>query len=181
MTDLHGWIRQKIDEREALARQAAANGADWTVDLPMRAIRTAGDFAVATTSGTWAWHIAANDPAVVLRRCAADRKILEIHRYKGGSWEPYACDGCGADDVGALVDHANDCPTLVALAEGYGITADELAQLDRPQPDRPVNLYKSYADQVDAYCRRLDDLLRPTNPTSAVPAALRGPNWKGRP
>lgn len=125
----------------------------------------------------------APDPwaATALRRCAADRKILEIHSYRGGVCEPYACDGCGSDDMGALVDHANDCQTLLALAEGYGITNEELAQLDRPERERPVNLYKSYADQMDAYCRHLDHLLRPTNPTSAVPAALRGPNWKPRP
>lgn len=176
MPDLHGWITQQIDEREALARQASRNGADWTVDLPIAAIRATDDFAVAETSGTWAWHIAANDPAAVLRRCAADRKILGIHAYKRGSYEPYACNGCGSDDMGALVDHANDCETLLALAEGYGITDEELAQLDRPQ--QPRRQEASARPQWDSW--PMGTLHRPTTPTSDVPPTLRGPDWKPR-
>lgn len=176
MPDLHDWISQQIDEREALARRASRNGAAWTVDLPMRTIRADDDFAVAETSGPWAWHIAANDPAAVLRRCAADRKILEIHAYSGGVYEPYACTGCGHDDMGAWVEHANDCETLQALAEGYGLTDDERAQLDRPQPQS-----RQEASVRPAWDAWPMGVLQRTTPTSAVPAALRGPNWKARP
>ncbi|WP_405941590.1 DUF6221 family protein [Streptomyces sp. NBC_00207] len=176
MPDLHGWISQQIDEAEQAARTCPPS--------PMPVETGASDY-VATEVRDATGQVRATGlfvtPAAALRRCAADRKILAIHCYAGGNhWDQYACRGCGSDDTGYLVDHTNDCETLIALAEGYGITDEELAQLDRPEWERPVNLYKSYADQMDAYCRRLDDLLRPTNPTSAVPASLRGPNWKPR-
>jgi hypothetical protein len=118
-----------------------------------------------------------------LRRCAADRKILAIHAYSGGSYEPYACDGCGSDDIGALVDHANDCATLQALAEGYGITDDELARLDRPEEPRrdAAPTGKSALQVIDEFLWAAAATRRSTTPTSAVPAALRGPNWKATP
>lgn len=176
MPDLHSWITQKIDATEHAARTCPPS--------PLPVETGASDYA-ATEIRDGAGQVRATGLFVtsdtVLRRCAADRKLLEIHGYHGGTYDVLACTGCGSDDMGYLVDHVNDCETLLALAEGYGITADELAQLDRPEMQRPVNLYKSYADQMDAYCRRLDHLLRPTNPAAAVPAALRGPNWKARP
>ncbi|MGW4505731.1 DUF6221 family protein [Streptomyces sp. NPDC004436] len=185
MPDLRDWITQQIDKREAIARRASKMTGQWVYALELQRVLD-GDYVVAntvaTTGSAYGHHIEANDPEAVLRRCAADRKILELHCYAGGSsWDQYACRGCGYDDTGWLVDHTNDCDTLLALAEGYGLTAEQQARLDRPEQERPVNLYKSYADQLDAYGRRLDDLLRPATPTSDVPAALRGPNWKGQP
>ncbi|MER7507040.1 hypothetical protein ABTX82_01625 [Streptomyces lavendulae] len=177
MPDLHGWISQQIDAIEGRAQACPPS--------PLLVETGTSDYApveVRTTAGESHAAGLLVTAATILRRCAADRKMLKIHRYAGGdSWDQYACYGCGYDDTGYIVDHTNDCETLQALAEGYGITPEELAQLDRPEWERPVTLYKSYADQMDAYCRRLDDLLRPTNPTSAVPATLRGPNWKGQP
>lgn len=58
---------------------------------------------------------------------------------------------------------------------------DEIATLGEDEEELPINLYKTYADQVAAYCRRFGHVRQPSNPTSAVPAALRGPNWKPRP
>lgn len=70
-----------------------------------------------------------------LRRCAVDRKILQIHRYADYRYATHGCLGCGIDtDYGPIVDSTNDCETLLALAEGYGLTDDELAQLDRLDP-----------------------------------------------
>ncbi|MET9467416.1 DUF6221 family protein [Streptomyces sp. NPDC006544] len=204
MPDLHDWISQQIDAVEGRAQRAeAADPSPWRAEHDEAACTDGRGHAhgagmVFASDGIPLWdcegadmlcmtaptgiHVAANDPAAVLRRCAADRRILEIHSYAGGdSWDQYACRGCGSDDTGYLIDHTDDCETLLALAEGYGLTDGERAALDRPEPERPVNLYKSWADQMDAYFRRLDDLIRPTNPTSAVPAALRGPNWKARP
>jgi hypothetical protein len=172
MPDLHGWLSQKVTAVEERARRASAWGVDWYHDDCVNEIRDYGNgntIAIVYLA-QYADQIISQDPAATLRRCAADRKILEIHRYKGGSWEPYACDGCGADDVGALVDHANDCETLLALAEGYGLTDDERAALDRPERER----------REEPYRLTLDDI-RPTVPTSAVPTALRGPNWKAKP
>jgi hypothetical protein len=154
--DLHGWITQQIDAAEQRARACTAT--DWRhvfdgviVDRDTDGWQSAPDNAriasVAYERIYWstnpahspdADHIIHNDPEAVLRRCAADRKILEHHAPAGGSWDPYACEGCGSDsEYGALVDHTNDCPTLQALAEGYGLTEEQRAELDRPEPERP--------------------------------------------
>lgn len=47
---------------------------------------------------------------------------------------------------------------------------EQIATLDRPEKEH----------RSEPYRLTLDDI-RPTTPTSAVPAALRGPNWKARP
>lgn len=138
MPDLHGWITQQIDRRANLAERAAHYGRpDWP--QPATAVVDTGeDWPITTEAGPIAEHISDNDPAAVLRRCAADRKILEHHAPAGGNWEPYSCLGCGDDrEYGAFVDHTNDCPTLQALAEGYGLTEEQRAALDRPEPERP--------------------------------------------
>ncbi|MFD8949429.1 DUF6221 family protein [Streptomyces xanthophaeus] len=139
MPDLHGWISQQITEREAVAQ--ACPPWPWTFDADADAVLAADGIQVADVFALSSQqlratgiHIIANDPEAVLRRCAADRKILEIHSYGGGSFEPYSCNGCGSDsEWGPIVEHTNDCETLQALAEAYGITADELAHLDRPE------------------------------------------------
>jgi hypothetical protein len=90
----------------------------------------------AAEQGTWEpW---------VLRRCTADRKLLEVHKPRGTDWDPYACEGCGYDGSwGAelITKHANDCPVLLAVAEGYGLTKEILAGLDRLQkePRKPAD------------------------------------------
>jgi hypothetical protein len=106
MPDLHGWITQQIDDVEHAAE----------ADCP----------------DAWA--------ATALRRCAADRKILARHnidpeRAKWARSEAVACRGCGTygDCDWPVTDNLNDCPELLNLAEGYGLTEDQLAQLDRPE------------------------------------------------
>jgi hypothetical protein len=96
-------------------------------------------------------HIALNGPDVVLRRCAADRKLLKVHKPRGVDWstedrtwgdDPNVCEGCGqAGNICQdwVTEHANDCPVLLAIAEGYGLTETELAFLDRPQARRPAS------------------------------------------
>jgi hypothetical protein len=145
MPDLHGWLSQQIDAVEAVARAAASDGTpDWYTKNHFAVADGDGD-AVAYNEGNptpdQARHIALHDPAGVLRRCAADRKILAEHRPHGGKWEPYACEGCGMDGGDCadwMVEHVNDCPTLLALAEGYGLTGEQRAVLDRPEPERPA-------------------------------------------
>lgn len=140
MPDLHGWISQQIAEREAAAQ--ACPPWPWSFDadedavLAADGIQVADVFALSSRQLRAAGiHIIVNDPETALRRCAADRKILELHCYGGGSFEPYSCNGCGSDsEWGPIVEHTNDCETLQALAEGYGLTDEERAQLDRPEP-----------------------------------------------
>lgn len=144
MPDLHGWITQQIDTMETVA--SAATPGPWITpdhddQVGMLEVRTAHEADimigyVADVATADAHHIALHDPTTVLRRCAADRKILEVHAPQGGDWEPHACLGCGTDsEFGVLVDHTNDCETLHALAEGYGLTEEQRAQLDRPEPE----------------------------------------------
>lgn len=69
-------------------------------------------------------HIALNAPASVLRRCAADRKLIAEHGPVG-HWD-LGCKGCGFNNQEeSMVDHYQDCPVLRALAEGYGWTEGE--------------------------------------------------------
>lgn len=69
-------------------------------------------------SAEQAIHIAANDPATVLRDVAAKRKLLGLHRL------PHECvaqhDESPYRDGWHAVGDANVCPTLQALAEGLG-------------------------------------------------------------
>ncbi|WP_399559418.1 DUF6221 family protein [Streptomyces chartreusis] len=74
-------------------------------------------------------HIAMHDPESVLRRCAADRKLLELHApQQDGSGIPDAlqcrtCSQDGGDGYRYLV--YAPCPTVLAIAEGYGWTEGE--------------------------------------------------------
>ena len=69
-------------------------------------------------------HIALNDPASVLRRCAADRKLIAEHGPFSAT--DLSCKGCGLDSHEEMVTgYYEDCPVLCALAEGYGWTEGE--------------------------------------------------------
>ena len=75
-------------------------------------------------------HIALHDPESVLRRCAADRKLINLHQPDG-----WTCKVCAneeqADENSEGEYHwsrpglAFPCPTIEALAEGYGWTEGE--------------------------------------------------------
>jgi hypothetical protein len=142
--DLHGWITQQIDKTQRIAEAARGQGEGrWHHETGYHSGRVEDERGqtVVYDEGApleeEAAHIALHDPAAVLRRCAADRKILEHHAPTGDKWDPYACEGCGSDsEYGYIVDHTNDCPTLQALAEGYGLTEEQRATLDRPEPER---------------------------------------------
>lgn len=184
MPDLHGWITQQIDHTEHQARAAAELQApQWT--CPSTGVVDLGDDLISTGDRDVAYHIVRHDPAAVLRRCTADRKILDTHKPYGQSWEPYACIGCGYDGSDYcsdwITDHVNDCPTLLALAEGYGLTEEQRAALDRPEPERPAYPGKTGDVVVDSLSSALISLAVNTTPMREVPPALRGPNWKARP
>lgn len=78
-------------------------------------------------------HIVANNPESVLRRCAADRKLINLHDLPGNVFPDSGymgdnrwCVGCGYDSDGEpRTPDISDCPTLNALAEGYGWTETE--------------------------------------------------------
>jgi hypothetical protein len=164
--DLHAWITQQVDNRERIALKARTD---------IAALLASGD----VDNRFAERHIAANDPATVLRRCEADRRILARHKVDPTAADSptfaTACDGCRSewvqDDCEPLTANINDCPELLDLAHAHGITPEILAGLDRPQPP----------ESKPPTGRRLglaDILATPPITTSDVPEALRGPRWK---
>lgn len=166
MPDLHEWITQQIDEREQLVNLISPGGYapdEWriepsrsgrwarlvaysrtNIEPPEAAVRE-DDQPVALVQTGRNEHLlmAMHDPAGVLRRCAADRKILADHAPMGVSWSNYyACEGCGYDGADYCsepnVGHVNDCPTLLATAGAYGLTEGQRAALDRPEKEQPA-------------------------------------------
>ncbi|WP_027930682.1 DUF6221 family protein [Amycolatopsis thermoflava] len=126
MSDIRDRLIAAIDETEHIANAAAEKaredygdsrtGLHWigiggtleAVDDP--AGRASAEF------DKVGYHVAHHDPASVLRRCAADRKLLELHEPQGS--RKY-CGECGGTDYPV----SWPCPTLQYLAEGYGISA----------------------------------------------------------
>ncbi|MFD7016082.1 DUF6221 family protein [Streptomyces sp. NPDC059928] len=174
MPDLHAWLTAQVDHVETIARGHGQWSLDWYYDDHAGEIRdrlNRGTVAFVPAPGD-ALHIELHNPADVLRRCAADRRILERHRADPDETDPldaHACQACSytnrAHSIGikSTVDLA-DCPELLDLAHAHGITDDILASLDRPQ--RPEIKPWEY---------------RPRTHAADVPPGLRGPNWKGQP
>jgi hypothetical protein len=175
MPDLHDWITQRVNETEHGARAATELQAlDWS--CPSTGVVDLGSDLLATGDRDVAYHVVRHDPAAVLRRCTADRKILEHHAPIGGGWPGhYACAGCGYDGgycPEPYTEHVNDCPTLLALAEGYGLTEDQRAALDRPEMEQPPRK-PGFGGMPDVL---VEQMVRVSLAT--VPPGLRGPNWK---
>ena len=200
MPDLHDWITQQIDEVEQLATLISPGGYapdEWrtepsrsgrweqvvaysrtNIEPPEDAVRES-DQPVALVQSGRNEHllIAMHDPAAVLRRCEADRRVLERHRLNPDAyWADAAmCEGCGTEGEMdyAVTENLNDCPELIDLAYAHGLTPEILATLDRPQEgERP----EPRVTDLNALVR-----LMSARPTSSVPPGLRGPNWKAQP
>jgi len=114
VTDLAAAIRAAIDETEQDARSAWQENWRWYAEdkTVMTHVDQSGEWDGYRVTGTRAdaQHIARHDPAAVLRRVAADRKILELHAGSG--------DVCDAHDASY---ETVDCETVLALADAYGI------------------------------------------------------------
>ncbi|MFF7795626.1 DUF6221 family protein [Streptomyces sp. NPDC007991] len=145
--DILAWLQTAISEREETARRATQTAwrtHDTHLDLGghtatvltgerndtqlLAWVPTMSHEPWDETRNAWnnAEHIALNDPASVLRRCAADRKLLELHRpQQDGSPFPEAmqcrtCSQDGGDGYQYLVPFP--CPTVHTIAGGYGWT-----------------------------------------------------------
>ncbi|MFF3151858.1 DUF6221 family protein [Streptomyces sp. NPDC057910] len=171
MPDLHTWITAQVDRAETIARNASAWGADWYHDDLLGEVRDYGNGNTITWASlpTYGRHVVANDPAAVLRRCAADRRILARHRAAPDDTDTMkdrTCQACnyynriGMMPIRLAVDLA-DCPELLDLARAHGITDEVLASLDRPR-----------RSPIEAWARN------PYTAVADVPASLRGPSWK---
>lgn len=68
-------------------------------------------------------HIVMHAPTSVLRRCAADRQLLDLH---GGSMHSCpAKDETGYLDEWTQFGYGDTCPVVQTIAEGYGWTEGE--------------------------------------------------------
>lgn len=130
MTDLVERLRAALDAEEA--RLHALPPFPWKLNPDDDTeVYAADDVVVA-----WAWalstsqqqrvalHILAGSPEHGLRMVAAHRQILDLHAPHGGAYAPYAraCSGCGlSPEEEPRVLDINQCPTLTALAEAYGV------------------------------------------------------------
>lgn len=188
MRDLHGWITQQIDEAQRSAEAARGQGdGRWHHDAsyPNGYVYDGGVQPVVYDEGTpsaeEAEHIAAWDPATVLRRCEADRKILARHTLNPDAiwYEAAMCHGCGTEDEMCYprTENLNDCPELLDLGHAHGLTDEILASLDRPQegerpePSGPPLIPDALAEAMYGPIIRMA--------MREVPPSLRGPKWKG--
>jgi hypothetical protein len=144
--DILAWLETAITAREDVAREACDGGEGrwhngWCPEDELEEGETDSgcgvsderDRTVVYDEGrptkAQSVHIAANDPASVLRRCAANRKLLELHRPQPdgtGFPDSFQCRTCsqdGGDGYQYLVPAP--CPTVLAIAEGYGWTGGE--------------------------------------------------------
>ncbi|MFJ2630853.1 hypothetical protein ACIO6U_02665 [Streptomyces sp. NPDC087422] len=120
-TDPLAYLRDALDKRQKIAEMAMS--ACWHTDY--------------CDEDGEPFH-AANDPAAVLRRIAADRKLLELHAAvpDHGRFSERTCEesGCDGDHSAPPVcrtcrTHAGDpteapCQTVEILAEAWGWTAN---------------------------------------------------------
>lgn len=121
--DLAAWLTAIWDEEERLAIKAG--GDRWILDGSIVHQDRPHEDVVDWVYDEADEHIAAHDPASVLARIAADRKILELHRKVGFSVftmrgvpeqrERY-CEVCQRGDEDELV---YPCRTLLLLASPY--------------------------------------------------------------
>lgn len=134
MPDLHGWITQQIARVEETARDATDG--PWSAEHLEAAWGEERDAVLIGQGKPLATlpyghnghlnvdHMALHGPDAVLRRCAADRKILAEHAAQhDGSGFPDSqqcrtCSTSGGDGYQYLVPYP--CPTVLAVAEGYG-------------------------------------------------------------
>ena len=138
MTDLHGWIAQRVDATEQRADR-------WhDIECEIRSTtRDATDTAV-----MFVVAYGCNGPVNVRLRCEANRKILDEHAAPGFDGNVH-CEGCGVDyESGPLVENINDCPTLLALAEGYGLTPELLATLGATPVGRCISSHCVEGDHI---------------------------------
>nr|WP_260859761.1 DUF6221 family protein [Streptomyces cupreus] len=198
---MRGWITQQIDRVEETARLIAPGGYEpdewrtepsrsgrWaqivaysrTLGEPPEAAVRESDQPVALVQTGRNEHllIAMHDPAAVLRRCEADRRILNRHRLNPDVHHEPACLGCGTygDMELSETDNLNECPELLDLGYAHGLTPEILATLDQPVPS-PMPPRPEPGPGIRIGRLRAADLMQ----MSEVPPALRGPNWKRTP
>lgn len=142
MSDLVSRLLAAIEETERDALAIPAEKRVWW-GQPANAAVIADDgwLVVRPVSGYSAMHVARNDPAAVLRRCAADRRRLELHApeetycraeddedgkpvkilYCPRCWKGQSCDCCAP----ARTRGHWPCEEVRLLCDTYGISVEE--------------------------------------------------------
>ncbi|MFJ7297584.1 DUF6221 family protein [Streptomyces collinus] len=151
--DLLAWLHGAITRAEESARSAAVDpigrmsrsfaGDAETLRRDIASGRSAQDGRLEYDKGQadalhWASVVlpermkplSLHDPASVLRRCAADRKLIAAHpvtrdviTVQPDGTHGFGCAVCHHEDLLTVGD--GWCDTLLALAEGYGWTGGE--------------------------------------------------------
>lgn len=130
-------LEQAITSRQR-ALEAVQKGSRWYIDPDSGVVAQPegtwadGSDRLPNRHGVWASLL---DPQVELRRCATDRKLLELHQAvpDHGRYSEVKCpDECDGQHSGPPVcascrNYAGDplqapCPTIQILAEGYSWT-----------------------------------------------------------
>lgn len=135
---LHAWITGEIELREQTARSHQQACATWEYDDCVREVRdqlNSGTVATVYRNGTRNF-VALNDPDEALRRCSADRKILAAHPYTTQVINPshgphsagFGCETC--HDWDGVPEGRGNCPTILALAEAYGLDDEDNANVE---------------------------------------------------
>ncbi|MYS70361.1 hypothetical protein GTY88_07925 [Streptomyces sp. SID5926] len=128
---LHDWIQGEVARREGAARLVGyerISSTDYLCESKYLLLHR-GEEADAgpEMDPDLADHVALNGPDAVLRRCAADRKILAAHPYTTDVLNPgygphtvgFGCETC--HDWDGVTEGRGNCTTILALAEAYGL------------------------------------------------------------
>lgn len=134
MTTLYERLTARIDELERIARACLADApTPWTVTRGVgvvRIIRDHSGIAICSPVEADAEHIAAWDPATVLRGLEEDRDILQRHalpdRVPIEDLPPYPCEWCSrrASDPAFSVWVDWPCEEIRSLARRHGVEVD---------------------------------------------------------
>ncbi len=145
MPDLVEWLETAISEREEAAKNAG--GMRWVTSVPgmvhvdprqqadnYYAFRTQG-YVATVESPAHGEHLRLNDPAAVLRRCAADRKIIDEYReaqaaernYAEMEWPPSMQERGRLERSDAAARTRAMYFAVEALAAGYGYQPDHVS------------------------------------------------------
>ncbi|WP_406145080.1 hypothetical protein [Streptomyces anulatus] len=120
---LHAWITEGIEKLEAAAK-------------PLVGLGTCPEWGHCQSECYHPEGLPTNDSKMVLRRCAADRKILAAHPYStqvvNPSYGPHSagfgCETC--HDWDGVPEGRGNCPTILALAEAYGLDDEDNADVE---------------------------------------------------
>jgi len=116
--DLAAWLTRIWDEEERLAREVADRyPAPWVGAFKQVTSEGGSIEEVASTEASCiSHHIERYDPASVLARIAADRKILALHGSIDNIYGRLECTSCG---IAGEFPVRWPCPTLRLLASPY--------------------------------------------------------------